>query len=73
MLPATRPSNGVIGGTGCIDPRSRLDVDDEGRLVPYETDEIKPLRSGTPHPMKRIPDARFAEVLAVLNQIVQLA
>jgi mRNA interferase MazF len=31
------------------------------------------LRSGTPHPMKRIPDARFAEVLAVLNQIVQLA
>jgi mRNA interferase MazF len=31
------------------------------------------LRSGTPHPMKRIPDARFAEVPAVLNQIVQPA
>jgi mRNA interferase MazF len=31
------------------------------------------LGSGVPHPMKRIPDARFAEVLAVLNQILQLA
>jgi mRNA interferase MazF len=31
------------------------------------------LRSVAPHPMKRIPDARFAEVLVVLNQIVQLA
>jgi len=31
------------------------------------------LRGGAPHPMKRIPDARFAEVLAILNQIVRLA
>lgn len=31
------------------------------------------LRGGAPHPMKRITDARFAEVLALLNQIVQLA
>lgn len=31
------------------------------------------LRGGTPHPMKRISDARFAEVLALLNQIIQLA
>ncbi len=31
------------------------------------------LRGGAPHPMKRIDDARFAEVLALLNQIVQLA
>lgn len=30
-------------------------------------------RGGAAHPIKRIPDARFAEVLAVLNQIVQLA
>ena len=30
------------------------------------------LRAGAPHPMKRITDARFAEVLALLNQIVQL-
>lgn len=30
------------------------------------------LRGGAPHPMKRIPDVRFAEVLAILNQIVQL-
>ena len=30
------------------------------------------LRSGAPHPMKRMTDARFAEVLALLNQIVQL-
>lgn len=28
---------------------------------------------GAPHPMKRMADARFAEVLALLNQIVQLA
>lgn len=26
-----------------------------------------------PHPLKRLPDLRFAEVCAVLNQIVQLA
>ena len=31
------------------------------------------LRGGAPHPMKRIADARFSEVLALLNQIVQLA
>lgn len=31
------------------------------------------LRGGRAHPMKRVNDARFAEVLAVLNQIVQLA
>lgn len=31
------------------------------------------LRGGAPHPLKRLPDARFAEVLTVLNQIVQLA
>jgi mRNA interferase MazF len=31
------------------------------------------LRGGIPHPMKRIPDARFADVLALLNQIIQLA
>jgi len=30
-------------------------------------------RGGAPHPMKSIPDKRFAEVLAILNQIVQLA
>jgi mRNA interferase MazF len=30
-------------------------------------------RSGAPHPMKHIPDSRFAEVLAILNQIIQLA
>lgn len=30
------------------------------------------LRGGAPHPMKKVPDARFAEVLAILNQIVQL-
>lgn len=28
--------------------------------------------NGAPHPMKRVTDARFAEVLALLNQIVQL-
>lgn len=31
------------------------------------------LRGGAPHPMKRITDARFAEVLGLLNQIIQLA
>ena len=31
------------------------------------------MRGGRAHPMKRVNDARFAEVLAVLNQIVQLA
>ena len=31
------------------------------------------LRDGTPHPIKRIADARFAEVLATLNQIIRLA
>lgn len=31
------------------------------------------LRGGAPHPMKRISDVRFAEVLTLLNQIVQLA
>ena len=31
------------------------------------------LRGGAPHPMKRIADGRFSEVLALLNQIVQLA
>lgn len=30
-------------------------------------------RDAVPHPSKRIADARFAEVLVVLNQIVQLA
>lgn len=30
------------------------------------------MRGGRPHPMKRLNDARFAEVLLVLNQIVQL-
>lgn len=30
-------------------------------------------RGGAPHPTKRIPDTRFAEVLAILNQIIQLA
>lgn len=31
------------------------------------------LRGGAPHPMKRITDAHFAEVLALLNQIIQLS
>jgi len=31
------------------------------------------LRDGKPHPMKKISDARFSEVLALLNQIVRLA
>jgi mRNA interferase MazF len=30
------------------------------------------MRGGKPHPMKRVGDASFAEVLLVLNQIVQL-
>lgn len=30
------------------------------------------LRGGAPHPVKHITDARFAEVLALLNQIIQL-
>lgn len=31
------------------------------------------IRDAAPHPLKRLPDLRFAEVRAVLNQIVQLA
>lgn len=31
------------------------------------------LRGGAPHPMKRVSDAGFAEVLLILNQIIQLA
>jgi mRNA interferase MazF len=31
------------------------------------------VRSATAHPMKRLPDACFAEVCGVLNQIVQLS
>ena len=31
------------------------------------------LRGGAPHPLKKLTDARFAEVLALLNQIVRLA
>ena len=31
------------------------------------------IRDAAPHPLKRLPDLRFAEVCAVLNQIVQLA
>lgn len=30
------------------------------------------MRGGKPHPMKRVADTAFAEVLSVLNQIVQL-
>lgn len=30
-------------------------------------------RRGAKHPMKKLSDARFAEVLTVLNQIIQLA
>ena len=30
-------------------------------------------RGARPHPLKRLPDAPFAEIRAVLNQIVQLA
>jgi mRNA interferase MazF len=31
------------------------------------------VREAAAHPMKRLPDARFAEVCEVLNQIVQIA
>ena len=31
------------------------------------------MRGGAPHPMKRLSDGAFAEVLGVLNQIVQIA
>jgi len=31
------------------------------------------VRKAAPHPMKRLSDARFAEVCGLLNQIVQLA
>lgn len=31
------------------------------------------LRGSAPHPMKRLSDARFAEVLTIVNQIMQLA
>jgi len=31
------------------------------------------IREAAPHPLKRMPDAPFAEACAVLNQIVQLA
>lgn len=31
------------------------------------------LRGGARHPMKKLTDARFAEVLKLLNQIIQLA
>ena len=31
------------------------------------------VRKATPHPSKRLPDARFAEIRGILNQIVQLA
>lgn len=31
------------------------------------------IREASPHPLKRLPDALFAEVCLVLNQIVQLA
>lgn len=30
------------------------------------------VRGGKAHPMKRVDDARFAEILMVLNQILQL-
>jgi mRNA interferase MazF len=30
-------------------------------------------RRASPHPVKRVPDAKFAEACARLNQIVQLA
>ena len=30
------------------------------------------IREAAPHPLKRLPDARFAEACAVLNHIVQL-
>ena len=31
------------------------------------------MRNASAHPMKRLPDARFAEACALLNQIVKLA
>lgn len=31
------------------------------------------IRDAAPHPLKRLPDAKFANACAVLNQIVQLA
>lgn len=31
------------------------------------------IRTASPHPLKRLQDARFAEVYALLNQIVRLA
>ena len=31
------------------------------------------VRTAKAHPMKRLPDARFAQVCAVLNQIIQVA
>ncbi len=31
------------------------------------------VRKAKPHPSKRLPDARFAEIRVILNQIVQLA
>lgn len=31
------------------------------------------VRTASPHPLKRLSDARFAEACGVLNQIVQLA
>ncbi|MDQ5946974.1 MAG: mRNA interferase MazF [Pseudomonadota bacterium] len=31
------------------------------------------IREAAPHPLKRLPDAKFADACAVLNQIVQLA
>lgn len=31
------------------------------------------LREAVPHPLKRLPDAPFAEVCTVLNQIVRLS
>jgi len=31
------------------------------------------IREAAPHPLKRLPDAKFVELCAVLNQIVQLA
>jgi mRNA interferase MazF len=30
------------------------------------------IREAAPHPLKRLPDAKFADACAVLNQIVQL-
>lgn len=31
------------------------------------------IREASPHPLKRLPDLQFAELCAVLNQILQLA